>query len=127
MTEVGGEFDQAFAALIGDLDSRGLLKARSSSSPPEFGRTADFSGNGRGHYPKAFSTVLAGAGVKRGYVHGAHRRPRRRADDKDMVRRQLPRHHRLAAGCPSKKKSWRPNGRPFTIGNKAAPASDVFA
>ena len=115
MTEVGGEFDQAFAALIGDLDARGLLKSTLVVVATEFGRKPDFSGNGRGHYPKAFSTVLAGAGVKRGYVHGATDDLGAEPTDKDM-----------SVGSFHATIAWA-NGRPFTIGNKAAPAPEVFA
>ena len=38
----------------------------------EFGRTPKINGTaGRDHYPKVFSIVLAGGGIKRGHVHGA--------------------------------------------------------
>ena len=38
----------------------------------EFGRTPKINpGSGRDHWPRVFSTLLAGGGVKRGYVHGA--------------------------------------------------------
>jgi hypothetical protein len=38
----------------------------------EFGRTPKInSTNGRDHWPRVFSVALAGAGVKRGYIHGA--------------------------------------------------------
>ena len=127
MTEVGGDFDRAFAALIGDLDSRGLLKSTLVVVATEFGRKPDFSGNGRGHYPKAFSTVLAGAGVKRGYVHGATDDLGAEPTDKDMSVGSFHATIAWAAGLPIEKEVVAPNGRPFTIGNKAAPASGVFA
>jgi uncharacterized protein (DUF1501 family) len=38
----------------------------------EFGRTPKINGTGgRDHYPKVFSIVLAGGGIKQGYVHGS--------------------------------------------------------
>jgi len=38
----------------------------------EFGRTPKINTNaGRDHWPRVFSAVLAGGGIKRGYVHGA--------------------------------------------------------
>ena len=37
----------------------------------EFGRKPQFNGNGRGHYPICFCSVLAGGGVKRGFVYGS--------------------------------------------------------
>jgi hypothetical protein len=127
MTEVGGEFDQAFAALIGDLDARGLLKSTLVVVATEFGRKPDFSGNGRGHYPKVFSTVLAGAGVKRGYVHGASDDLGADVADKDMTIGSFHATIAWAAGLPIEQVVTAPNGRPFTIGNKGVPASEVFA
>jgi hypothetical protein len=127
MTEVGGEFDQAFAALIGDLDARGLLKDTLVVVATEFGRKPDFSGNGRGHYPKVFSTVLAGAGIKRGYVHGASDDLGAEPTDKDMTVGSFHATIAWAAGLPIEQAVVAPNGRPFTIGNKGVPAPEVFA
>jgi hypothetical protein len=68
----GPELDRALAALITDLDERGLLDETLVMVSSEFGRTPKINANaGRDHWPRVFSTVLAGGGVKRGYVHGA--------------------------------------------------------
>jgi len=65
-------FDQAFAALIRDLNQRGLLDSTLVMVTTEFGRTPKINGTaGRDHYPKVFSIALAGGGVKRGHIHGA--------------------------------------------------------
>ena len=65
-------FDQAFAALIRDLESRGLLESTLVLVTTEFGRTPKINGTGgRDHYPKVFSIVMAGGGIKKGSVHGA--------------------------------------------------------
>ena len=65
-------FDQAFAALIRDLDQRGILKETLVCVASEFGRTPKINGTaGRDHWPKVFSVVLAGGGVKGGYVYGS--------------------------------------------------------
>jgi uncharacterized protein (DUF1501 family) len=64
-------FDQAFAALINDLDQRGMLDSTLVMVTTEFGRTPMINKTaGRDHWPKVFSIVLAGGGVKRGYIHG---------------------------------------------------------
>lgn len=66
------EFDKAFASLIRDLDQRGLLKETLVCVASEFGRTPKINGTaGRDHWPKVFSVVLAGGGVKGGYVYGS--------------------------------------------------------
>jgi hypothetical protein len=64
--------DQAFAALIRDLDQRGLLDSTLVLLSSDFGRTPRLNPEGgRDHWPSVFSVVMAGGGVKRGYVHGS--------------------------------------------------------
>jgi len=64
--------DQAFAALIRDLDGRGMLDSTLVLVTTEFGRTPKInSTGGRDHHPKVFSIVMAGGGIKKGMVHGA--------------------------------------------------------
>lgn len=64
--------DQALGALIADLDERGLLDRTLVMVVSEFGRTPMVNaGAGRDHWPRVFSTLMAGGGLKRGYVHGA--------------------------------------------------------
>ena len=65
-------FDQAFSALINDLDNRGLLQTTLVMVTTEFGRTPKINATaGRDHWPKVFSIALAGGGLKRGLVYGA--------------------------------------------------------
>jgi hypothetical protein len=65
-------FDQAFSTLITDLSQRGLLDRTLVMVSSEFGRTPKINKDaGRDHWPKVFSVVLAGGGVKKGYIHGA--------------------------------------------------------
>ncbi len=64
-------FDQAYAALIEDLDRRGQLDRTLVLLWGEFGRTPRINpGAGRDHWPGVFSVVLAGGGLKRGIVLG---------------------------------------------------------
>jgi len=66
------QLDQAFAALITDLDQRGMLKETLVCIASEFGRTPKINGTaGRDHWPKVFSVVLAGGGIKPGIVYGS--------------------------------------------------------
>ena len=68
----GPYLDKAFAALISDLDDRGLLDSTLVMLSSEFGRTPKINkDNGRDHYPKVFSVVLAGGGITRGQVYGS--------------------------------------------------------
>lgn len=68
----GPELDKALAALLTDLDERGMLDETLVMVSSEFGRTPKINKtDGRDHWPRVFSSVLAGGGVKRGYVYGA--------------------------------------------------------
>jgi hypothetical protein len=66
------EFDQGFAALINDLDQRGLLDSTLVVASTEFGRTPKINTvAGRDHWGKVFSIAMAGGGIQRGLVYGA--------------------------------------------------------
>lgn len=65
------QLDQAFAALIADLEQKKLLDRTLLVISTEFGRPPEFdAGGGRGHHSKAFSSVLAGGGLKTGQAIG---------------------------------------------------------
>jgi arylsulfatase A-like enzyme len=64
-------FDQAVAALLEDLEQRGLLANTLVVAVGEFGRTPRTSGSGRDHYPSCYSGMLAGAGIRGGAIYGA--------------------------------------------------------
>jgi hypothetical protein len=66
------DLDRAYAGLINDLDQRGMLDSTLVLVTSEFGRTPRVNaGGGRDHWPRVFSIVMAGGGVKRGTVYGA--------------------------------------------------------
>jgi hypothetical protein len=63
--------DLTFSALLEDLDQRGLLDETLVLWMGEFGRTPKINENAsRDHWPDCYTALLAGGGVKRGYVHG---------------------------------------------------------
>ncbi|MBI4663157.1 MAG: DUF1501 domain-containing protein [Verrucomicrobia bacterium] len=66
------KFDQGLAALISDLDDRGLLERTLVVALGEFGRTPKVNKDtGRDHWPNAMSVLMAGAGTPRGQIVGA--------------------------------------------------------
>lgn len=68
----GMHTDQPAAALLADLQGRGLLDSTLVIWGGEFGRTSDSQGaKGRDHNPNGFTIWLAGAGVKGGFHYGA--------------------------------------------------------
>jgi hypothetical protein len=86
-------FDRAFAALLDDLEQRGLIDETLVLVLTEHGRTPlpEAGGDGRGHWSNVYSVMLAGAGVGRGQIVGSsdrqgghvHSRP---VSPKDILR-----------------------------------------
>lgn len=75
----GPMFDAGVSGLIEDLDERGMLDETMVVVIGEFGRSPqrgvstsgnDNSNDGRDHWPYCYTGIVAGAGTKRGYVHG---------------------------------------------------------
>jgi hypothetical protein len=65
------QFDKPFAAIIEDLAERKMLDNVLVIAISEFGRTPRINGHmGRDHWPQAWSTVMAGSGIKKGVVVG---------------------------------------------------------
>ena len=66
-------FDQAYSALLTDLEERGLLDETLVVVAGEFGRTpkVTLATAGREHWPHCFSVLLAGGGIQGGQVYGA--------------------------------------------------------
>src|SRR5262245_27150793 len=63
--------DQALSTLVLDLERNGLLATTMIMVSSEFGRTPKINTNaGRDHWPKVFSVMLAGGGIKGGLIYG---------------------------------------------------------
>jgi hypothetical protein len=63
--------DRAITGLVSDLKQRGLLEETLIACATEFGRTPwSDNGKGRNHYARAFTSLLAGGGVKGGIAYG---------------------------------------------------------
>jgi uncharacterized protein (DUF1501 family) len=64
--------EQTLPTLINDLEVRGLLKDTLVVWVGEFGRTPRINKSlSRDHWPQCYTALLAGAGVKKGFVYGA--------------------------------------------------------
>jgi hypothetical protein len=76
MQRLCADTDQPAAALLGDLEQRGLLDDTLVVWGGEFGRTVYSQGtltetnHGRDHHPRCYTVWLAGGGVRAGHVHG---------------------------------------------------------
>lgn len=72
-TELVPQLDAAVSSLLTDLIQRGMLEKTLVVVMGEFGRTPRINNNGGGrdHWNFCYSLMLAGGGIKGGYVHGA--------------------------------------------------------
>jgi hypothetical protein len=121
------DLDKAFATLLRDLERSKLLDTTLVVIATEFGRPPEFdSGGGRGHHPQAFSTVLAGGGLKTGRVVG-------QTDElaKTIVERpvSVPDYHatiHCALGIDPDKVLFAGN-RPVPITDHGKPIAEIFA
>lgn len=109
-------FDQAFAALISDLDSRGLLDSTLVMVSSEFGRTPKINATaGRDHWPKVFSVVLAGGGIKKGFVYGSSDPTATEPEDDPLSVEDLAMTVYNQLGIDGEKRLIAPGSRPIDI------------
>lgn len=121
-------FDQAYAALISDLDERGLLDTTLVVVSTEFGRTPKLNGDaGRDHWSKVFSVVLAGGGMKRGAVIGSSGPTASEPTEAPVSPEDLATtiYHQL--GIPAEKELMAPGDRPIEIVNGGAVRHEMIA
>ena len=110
------EFDRAFAALISDLDRTGLLKSTLVLISSEFGRTPKVNATaGRDHWPKVFSVVLAGGGIKQGYVSGTSDATATEPEDDPLQVEDLAATIYHLMGIQGSKQLMAPGNRPVDI------------
>jgi len=126
MSEIAPVFDQAFTALITDLEQRGMLDSTLVVVATEFGRKPDFSGDGRSHHPVCFSTVLAGGGTKAGFVYGKSDDDGYYPEDDAVSVGAFHASIAYAAGMDIEKPATSPSGRPMTVGDGEEPILELF-
>jgi uncharacterized protein (DUF1501 family) len=120
------DLDKAFATLLLDLEKSKLIDTTLVVIATEFGRPPEFdSGGGRGHQSRAFSSVLAGGGLRTGKVIGA-------TDElaKTVVERpiSIPDFHATihsALGIDPSKNLYS-GARPVPITDRGQPVADLF-
>jgi uncharacterized protein (DUF1501 family) len=126
--ELCDTLDRGLATLVADLNSRGLLEDTLIVLTSEFGRTPTINQNvGRDHYPKAFSGVMFGGGVKAGYTYGKTDKEGREVVEGKAKPQDFNATIAYALGLPLDQIVYSPSKRPFTIADKGQPILDVFA
>jgi len=119
--------DEGLSALISDLSERGLLDSTLVCVVTEFGRSPKLDvRNGRIHYPTAFSCLLAGGPVKRGYVHGKTDAQCSKVIQGKMSPDDLNATIATAMGLDYSKEITA-QGRPFKVAHKGKPEWELFS
>ena len=121
-------FDQAFAMLISDLEQRGLLDSTLVVVSSEFGRTPKINKtSGRDHWPKVFSVVLAGGGIKKGTIYGSSDATASEPDEKPLSVEDFATtiYHQL--GIVADKELMAPGDRPIEIVDGGKVVKDLVA
>ena len=121
--------DQGLSALLADLDRRGLLESTVVALGTEFGRTPDIvekHQNGRDHYPRAFSHMIAGGGIQGGQVYGKTDKYGKEVADNEVSPQMFNATIAYALGLPLDQVINSPSGRPFTVAHKGKPLTALF-
>jgi hypothetical protein len=123
-----GEVDQPFAALIADLKSRGMLDSTLVLWTGEFGRTPRINPNaGRDHFPRAFTSILAGGGVRGGQVIGATDEAGEAVKDRPVSVNDLLRTVCHSLSIDADKQNMSSIGRPIRIVDGGEVVKEAFA
>jgi hypothetical protein len=130
--KLSAEVDPAVSALVNDLKSRGLLDSTLIVWMGEFGRTPKINTRGakpgRDHYPKAWSTVLLGGGIKGGQVIGRTDKEGAAVEDHVVSAIDFMATICKVLGIDYTKQNNTPIGRPIRIAEKGAtPIKELFA
>jgi uncharacterized protein (DUF1501 family) len=121
-------FDKAFAALINDLDARKLLDSTLVMLTTEFGRTPKINKDaGRDHWPKVFSVVLAGGGIKRGQIYGSSDATAAEPNQDALTVEDLACTVYNQLGIVADKELMAPGGRPIEIVDGGQVVTDLLA
>ncbi len=120
--------DQALAAIISDLDERGLLDSTLIMVTSEFGRTPKINASaGRDHFARVYSTMLAGGGITRGNIYGSTDATASEPDENPVRIEDLMMtvYHQL--GINADKELMAPGGRPVEIVDGGTVVKDIIA
>jgi hypothetical protein len=121
--------DPAWATLLEDLKSHGLLETTLIVWMGEFGRAPKITANsGRDHYPQAWSTVLAGGGIQGGQAVGRTSADGTTIEERPVSVSDLLATICLALGIDPRKQNMSEQGRPIRIVDRdAKPIAEVVA
>jgi len=121
-------WDAALAALLSDLQDRGLLESTLVWSTGEMGRTPKINDNsGRDHWGKAMSMLMAGGGIKPGLVHGQTDKTAANVVEKTGTPEDIAATALHTLGIDPKKEYHTSTGRPIQIVREGSVLQDLLA
>jgi hypothetical protein len=126
--QLSGALDSGFSMLIKELAERGLLETTTIVWMGEFGRTPAINpSGGRDHFPAAWSTVVAGGGIKGGQIIGRTSADGMTVEDRRVSVSDLLATVSLALGIDREKSNISNIGRPIkVIDPQAKPISEAL-
>ncbi|MCS7465128.1 DUF1501 domain-containing protein [Stieleria sp. ICT_E10.1] len=108
--------DTALAALFDDLTERGMMDETLVMVSSEFGRTPKINNDaGRDHWPKVFSVLMAGGGIKGGMIYGASDSTAAEPEDNPVSPADLATTMYRLLGIVADKELMAPGDRPIEI------------
>jgi hypothetical protein len=124
--------DAGMSALLADLKQRGLLDSTLVIWMGEFGRTPKINTRGakpgRDHYPRAWTLLMAGGGIKGGQVIGKTDKEGGTVEDRQVSALDFLATVCTALGIDANKQNTTPTGRPIRIVDKGAtPVKELLA
>ena len=125
----GTTLDDGLSTLLHDLERRGMLHDTLVVLATEFGRTPVIREGrvGRDHHPTAFSAMLAGGGVKEGYVYGKSDKGAHYVEENGVGMDDLNATIARTMGLDTRETIYSPEGRPFKIANSGKIIRDILA
>ncbi|MEO1995495.1 MAG: DUF1501 domain-containing protein [Planctomycetaceae bacterium] len=127
LPEQAAILDQGLSALLADLQQTGMLQQTLVVLATEFGRSPKINQNGgRDHHPGAFSSLLAGGGVRGGRFYGSSDEDGHSADENRTSVADFNATIAHALGLPIDKEVHSAAGRPFKVANDGSPITEIF-
>lgn len=126
--ELSSLIDKPLATLLSDLENKKMLSSTVVMLSSEFGRTPKMAanGNGRDHYPSAWTTLFAGGNFRRGVVYGSTDEKGAKVTSNPVsVARQTATLF-AAAGISLTTDLYNSEGRPFSLANGEDPIEEIL-
>ena len=123
------DLDGGVSSLVSELHERGLLEETMVIVSTEFGRSPEIGekSNGRNHYPKAFSMMMAGGGIVGGQVFGKTDKTGHEILENPIKFGDINATMGYALGIDPSERLFSSSGRPFVMGHKGKIITELFS